>query len=212
MSPENKFYDSFGQIAVRGLRGRLKPDQIEAETVAQIRRLQNSGVTVSHVDTHKHAHMLPQVAEAVIRGAVACSVKAIRNPFIPLTGSVFTHIARRPHLWKRYTGISLLRGYNHDFRRRAEKAGLATPDGSFGVVMTGSVNENVFRAAIKSIPDGTWEFVCHPGYNDDELQHVKTKLRESREKEFHILTSDWAKKLLAEHGVQLISFRELAAG
>src|SRR5690348_13125201 len=40
MSPENKFYDGFGQIAVRGLRGALRQDQIEAETIAQIRKLQ----------------------------------------------------------------------------------------------------------------------------------------------------------------------------
>ncbi|MGA7342619.1 MAG: ChbG/HpnK family deacetylase, partial [Terracidiphilus sp.] len=32
-------------------------DQIEAETRAQIEFLQNKGLTLTHIDTHKHTHM-----------------------------------------------------------------------------------------------------------------------------------------------------------
>ena len=68
----------------------------------------------------------------------------------------------------------------------------------------------MFYAIARSIPEGTWEFVCHPGYNDQDLQAGKTRLRESRENELHVLTLPAARDVLAQQGIELISYRELA--
>jgi chitin disaccharide deacetylase len=207
----NRFYDGFGAVAMRSLRGRLNSQQIEHEVVAQIRRLQEAGIHVSHVDAHKHMHMLPQIAEAIMRAATACGVRAIRNPFVPLRPLVFAHVMRRPWLWTRYSQLTVLQRYQQTFHEQLGRFGIASPDGSFGVVATGSLDMKLFRAVVGCIPDGTWEFVCHPGYRDDELALVNTRLRESREKELAILTSPDARKILADHKVELISYRELAA-
>jgi predicted glycoside hydrolase/deacetylase ChbG (UPF0249 family) len=59
------------------------------------------------------------------------------------------------------------------------------------------------------MPEGTWEFVCHPGYNDDDLKLANTRLRESRETELRVLTMPEARKLLLYHGISLISYHEL---
>jgi hypothetical protein len=37
------------------------------------------------------------------------------------------------------------------------------------------------RSLLKGLPDGTWELVTHPGYNDTDLDKVRTRLRGSRE-------------------------------
>jgi predicted glycoside hydrolase/deacetylase ChbG (UPF0249 family) len=66
----------------------------------------------------------------------------------------------------------------------------------------------VFRALIENLPLGTWEFVSHPGYNDADLARVKTRLRDTREKELEILTSPIAKALLVREQVDLISYRD----
>ena len=50
-----------------------------------------------------------------------------------------------------------------------------------------------------------------PGYNDADLQGIHTRLRESREQELRILTSQSTRDLLAANGVEVISYRELAA-
>jgi chitin disaccharide deacetylase len=34
---------------------------------------------------------------------------------------------------------------------------------------------------LTAMPDGTWELVTHPGYNDADLAKVRTRLRASRE-------------------------------
>lgn len=87
---------------------------------------------------------------------------------------------------------------------------MITTEGSLGVVATGALDENLFRAILENLPEGTWEFVCHPGYNDAELDHIQTRLRASREQELAVLTADSTRKLLQTHGVELISYHDLS--
>src|SRR6187402_3067319 len=63
--------------------GRISTAEIEREAIAQIRKLQSVGIQPTHIDTHKHTHIFPRVTSAVLRAAVACGVKAIRNPIEP---------------------------------------------------------------------------------------------------------------------------------
>lgn len=210
-APQARFFDGFARLAVGSIRRGVSSEQVELEAAAQIRCLQDAGIAVSHVDAHKHTHMLPQIAEAVMRAAVSCGVRAIRNPFVPVRPMVFAHVARRPKLWKRYGEVTVLRKYHHSFLERVKQLGMVTPDGSFGVVVTGVLDLNLFRAIIGCIPEGTWELVCHPGYNDAELGLVRTRLKESRVRELAILTSPAARSILEKHQVELISYRELSA-
>jgi predicted glycoside hydrolase/deacetylase ChbG (UPF0249 family) len=86
---------------------------------------------------------------------------------------------------------------------------MISPDGALSIAATGALNEKLFRALIENLPDGTWEFVSHPGYNDAELQTVGTRLRESRVQELHILTSSAARDILESNNIELISYRDL---
>jgi len=87
---------------------------------------------------------------------------------------------------------------------------MTTSDGILGIVATGALDQQLFRLMVENLPDGTWEFVCHPGYNDAELQRVRTRLKASREKELQVLTSPETRELLAGEGIELISYRDLA--
>lgn len=201
----------FLELARDTFRHRIQPGEVEAEAAAQIRTLQSAGISVSHVDTHKHAHMLPSICQAVLHAARACGVRAVRNPFVPLRPLAFAHLLRRPKLWTRYTEVTVLRRYEAQFRELVAREGMTTTDGSFGVLVTGALDEALFEAIIGSIPEGTWEFVCHPGYNDTELDGIRTRLRSSREKELAVLTSDHARELLKKHNIELISYHQLTA-
>ena len=101
-SGATRFGDSLKTFAARALSGRLKPQQVEAETGAQIRKLQAAGIDVSHVDTHKHVHLFPAVLQPVLRAARACGPRAIRNPFGPRKPLRSRDLLRRPNLWTRY--------------------------------------------------------------------------------------------------------------
>jgi predicted glycoside hydrolase/deacetylase ChbG (UPF0249 family) len=190
-------------------RGRISPEQIEAEATAQFKKLQASGIEISHFDTHKHTHIFPAIYKALIKAARACGIKAVRNPFAPVRPLAFAHLVRRPKLWKRYSQVRVLRRYEEGFRKAVAEAGMKTPDGSFGIVSTGHLDEKLFAAVMGCLPEGTWEFVCHPGYNDADLDGVQTRLRVSREREREVLTSATARQILADQGVELISYRQL---
>jgi predicted glycoside hydrolase/deacetylase ChbG (UPF0249 family) len=187
----------------------LDPAEIEAETTAQIRKIQSAGISVSHIDSHKHTHLFAAVLRPVLRAALACGVQAVRNPFGPRKPLKSSELLARPSLWVRYAEVRLLRTLSGKFRDAARRQGMVTPDGTLGIVVTGALDEKLFRAIAAIIPEGTWEFVCHPGYNDADLQQANTRLSDSRETELRLLTMPEAKRLLEDQGIALISYREL---
>jgi hopanoid biosynthesis associated protein HpnK len=201
-----QFHTTLGSFARRAVMGKIKPEQIEAEAAAQIRKLQAAGIAVSHLDTHKHTHILPQVLRPLLRAARICGVKAVRNPFERLNVSL---VAGSPKLWRQFGKLFLLRGLGGGFRAEVRRAGLATCEGSIGIITTGFLDPVLLRRMIDSLPEGTWELVCHPGYNDSALDQVKTRLRESRAAELRILTSEETRQLLGQNGIELISYRDL---
>jgi predicted glycoside hydrolase/deacetylase ChbG (UPF0249 family) len=207
-----EFRRGLGEFASAALRGRIDPAQVEGEAAAQMRKLQAAGITLSHFDTHKHAHMFPAILGPLLRAARVCGVRAVRNPFAPVKPLAFAHLLRRPRLWKRYSQVIGLRRLLDQFRHAVQEEEMLTTDGTFGIVTTGALDLKLFEAIAGCIPEGTWEFVCHPGYNDAELSGVRTRLRESRAQELEVLTSPEARAVLERHGVELISFRELAGG
>jgi hopanoid biosynthesis associated protein HpnK len=205
------FRDGLKAFAARAIMGSLNPEEIEAEACAQIRKIQSAGITVSHFDTHKHTHVFPRVWKPLLRAAAACGVGALRNPFGPRRPLRSSDVLTRPSLWMRHAEVSILRSFAKNFRSSVDRLGFRTPDGTLGIEVTGVLDERLFRSIAEAIPEGTWEFVCHPGYNDADLQSANTRLRESRELELKALTLPEARQLLAEIGIELISYRELGS-
>jgi hopanoid biosynthesis associated protein HpnK len=211
LTHDSQFRDGLKTFALRAIAGRMNDDEIAAEATAQIRKIQSAGIAVSHFDTHKHTHLFPKILRPLLRAARECGVRALRNPFGPRMPLKSSQLLARPNLWTRYAEVRLLRRFADKFREAVDREGFATPDGTLGIEVTGTLDETLFRAIAQSIPEGTWEFVCHPGYNDVDLQAAKTRLRESRELELHVLTLPSARELLAREGIELISYRDMTA-
>ena len=203
-----RFREGISKFGALALLGRLAADEIEAEATAQIRKLQAAGIAVTHLDSHKHTHLFPRVLRPLLRAAKSCGIRAIRNPFERIQGS---HLAASPSLWRRWTEVGVLRSLARQFREAVQQAGISTPDGTLAIVATGALNERLLRLMVENLPEGTWELVCHPGYNDADLQGIRTRLRASREQELRILTSPSTRDLLAANGVEVVSFREMVA-
>ena len=205
----SRFRDGLMSFAARAIIGSIHADEITAEATAQIRKIQSSGIAVSHLDTHKHTHLFPKILRPLLRAAGACGIHALRNPFGPRLPLRSTDLLARPGLWARYAELRVLGRFAGTFREAVDREGFATPDGTLGIVVTGALDEILFHAIARSIPQGTWEFVCHPGYNDADLQGAETRLRQSRETELRVLTLPAAREVLMQQDIQLISYREL---
>ena len=172
------FRPSLVEFLLAALRGKIREEDIAREAAAQIQYLQRAGIDVTHIDTHKHVHILPQIARPLLYIAERARIGAIRNPF------------EEP--WSRRIGHSdLLRrlevGLIHPLRKRFEalpqirNKTILTTDGTIGISATGRLDEASLRALLAAMPDGLWELVLHPGYNDHELDTIRTRLRVTRE-------------------------------
>ncbi len=136
------------------LRGRIREQEIEAEAIAQIRRIQSSGVTVSHIDSHKHIHAFPRVLAPLLRAAQHCGVDCVRNPFEPSWSLRATRVASA---WRR-AQVHAMRSQRRAFSRLTREHGMLTTDGSIGVLATGSLDEHVLRSILHAMPrvPGSW--------------------------------------------------------
>ena len=206
-----RFRDGLKTFAARALAGRINPEETEAEASAQIRKIQSTGINISHIDTHKHTHLFPAVLRPLLKAASACGVRAVRNPFGPRFPLKSTQLLARPNLWARFLEVRVLRQFSSKFRDAIAQEGFSTTDGTLGIEVTGVLDDTLFRAIAQSVPEGTWEFVCHPGYNDADLQAANTRLRESRETELQVLTSPRARQMLSDQGIALISYQNLSS-
>jgi predicted glycoside hydrolase/deacetylase ChbG (UPF0249 family) len=116
----------------------------------------------------------------------------------------------------------MLHTFSRQFLQRIKRAGLLAPDGVVGVIETGLLDRpgessgrssgysSLLRQTLASLPEGTWELVCHPGYNDADLRRAGTRLLDSREEERHLLASAELRQFLEEQKIRVIGYREFA--
>jgi hopanoid biosynthesis associated protein HpnK len=206
---DGHFRNSLKDFARAAVEKKLVAEEIERETAAQLRKLQAQGINVTHVDSHKHTHMFPQVLRPMLRAARACGVQAVRNPFEPVGSWPMGFVATTPALWLRSCGVLTFRIFAREFRKAIREAGMATTDGTVGIAVTGKLDQKSLLALLDALPEGTWELVCHPGYADADLRATGTRLVGSREVELEALSSAQTRAKLQARGIDLISYADL---
>lgn len=170
------------------------------ELSRQVRKIIDAGIRPSHLDTHKHTHLLPPVLDAVARIAQEFGIPWVRRPFdLPMTGTAW-----KPRLTSK--GFTVVRGR---FHRVLAQHGCRTTDHFAGFQITGRYDAGELARLIRSLPEGRTEFMCHPGFCTDELRAARTRLKESRRRELDALVSPEVRRALAESGVILSSYREM---
>jgi chitin disaccharide deacetylase len=175
---------------------------IYEELTAQIRRILEAGIQLSHLDTHKHTHLLPPVLAAVARISQEYRIPWVRRPFdFPLQPN-------SPGLTKRVVSraFGTVRGR---FERVLSRYGCRSTDHFAGFQMTGRFDASTLAGLIRALPEGSTEFMCHPGYCTAELHAARTRLKDSREQELGALIAPEVRTALREAEVELVSYREL---
>ena len=196
-------------LLLRIASGRLRIEEVEREWDAQIRKVRESGIAPTHLDGHKHVHMLPGLFELALRLAKKHGIRAVRvaneasslrsalSAGTPQNGGVVLKQSVRAR------GLKVLaRGA----RKMAERAGIATSDYFCGITQTGEWTWEGLKEFLEKLPEGTTELMCHPGYADEELRGTATRLQESRKAELDILTDAEIRKIVASRGIRLINY------
>jgi predicted glycoside hydrolase/deacetylase ChbG (UPF0249 family) len=174
------------------------------ELRAQVRRILDAGIRPSHFDTHKHTHIAPPVLEAVARLAREFDVTWVRRPLdFPLNalgGGV-------PRLKRLTSGAIGLMGGR--FQRVLERYGRRTTDHFAGFQITGRFRAADLTALMALIPEGSTEFMCHPGRCGPALRSAPTRLKESRERELEALIAPEVRDAMQRHAIELVDYAGL---
>jgi predicted glycoside hydrolase/deacetylase ChbG (UPF0249 family) len=175
---------------------------IYQEVRGQVRRVLDAGLKPTHLDTHKHTHLLPPVLDAVARISEEFKIPWVRRPFdfraayegVPWTkravGNAFGIVRSR-------------------FSRVLVQHGCRSTDHFAGFQVTGRYNASQLARLILALPDGSTEFMCHPGICGEELRAAHTRLQESRQRELIALTSPEVRAAVTDAGVRLAAYRDL---
>ena len=184
-------------------------DAIRLELSSQISKVLDYGLQPTHLDSHQHVHVLPQVLEVVIELARRFSIPWIRNPF---DETPFFHFARLVD--KKRTGsfclqhlkAKAIRVCRSSFLGRARCSGVRLPDHFFGISLTGIWNEAAMVQLCDELPPGITEWMVHPGYCDQDLLRSGSRLSGQRETEKDLLLSPAMQEHLARERITLSSF------
>jgi predicted glycoside hydrolase/deacetylase ChbG (UPF0249 family) len=196
-------------LLLRLARRSLALDEVEREWEAQIRKARGAGIQPTHLDGHKHVHMLPGLFEIALRLAKRHGIGAVRvaheasNLRAALSSGGEHHASVVMKQGVQARGLKLLA---RDARGQAERMGIATADYFCGIAQTGEMTREGVARLLKSLPEGTTELMCHPGYVDAELGVSATRLQGSRQAEVEILTDTGIRNLVASQGIRLIDY------
>jgi len=175
------FRPSLGEFMRALLLGRIDAAEVAREAAAQVERLQRAGIAVTHLDTHKHVHVFPAIARPLLQVAERCGVGAMRNPFEPEWSFGLGHGG-----WQRRLSLRLIGSLRSRFVElpSIREGRVRTTDGTAAISATGQLNSTTLGEILRALPaSGTYEICCHPGYNDSDLDRVRTRLRGEREVE-----------------------------
>ncbi|MBI3668561.1 MAG: ChbG/HpnK family deacetylase [Acidobacteria bacterium] len=209
------FWGRPGRLAVRLLSGKIRLAEVERELRAQIEKVCQAGVVVTHLDGHMHVHMLPAIFPIAIRLARACGIPAMRLP-VERRAGLWSLLRRngsaRSTILKQHLGARAVAGLASRFGKRLREARLAYPSHFYGLTQTGFLDAASLSAILMNLPEGTSELMCHPGYADRALHGARTRLVAQREAELAALTSPEIVDLIHRRGIELIDYCALARG
>jgi len=140
--------------------------QMAAEIEAQFDAYRATGLPLDHVNAHRHFHLHPSIAAAILAIGPRYGMKAMRVPLEPRTMLAQIQPAGRAGV----AGIAA--PFIRALGRRARRAGLTTPDTVFGLAWSGAMTTDRVAGLLQLLPQGVTEIYFHPATRDDFLHHA----------------------------------------
>lgn len=185
---DGRFHDSMLRTALAIAASAAARAQLAAEIEAQFQAFAATGLPLDHVNAHKHFHLHPMIASAVLRIGPRYGMKAMRVPY-------------------ERGGTAPLRWWARQLRGRLRRAGLTVNDRFIGLGWTGAMDAARMREAVATPVDGLIEIYCHPATDDLWPGHAPGYRYCD---ELEALTDPAVKRALADGGVRRGSFADFA--
>lgn len=186
-------------LFMRSVTGRLSLEDLELEIGAQIARIRDAGISISHLDGHKHLHQLPVVREAVVRCAGRFGIQRAR-----VSISKFNDLNKLSPIAR--IGIGVRNRMSHRSASLFASHGIRSPSGIVDIASIMRAPDRASRALAALGAKLPLEVFCHPGTQAADVEKPGSC---SRFDELNYLVSDGFAQLMQALGVQTISYWEL---
>lgn len=203
-----RFYLTPGRLLCRLITRRINLREIELELQEQILKVLRAGIIPTHLDGHKHVHILPGISKIVIRLAQEFGISSVRCPLEEFPMAIRLPRGRRDpqtSVLKQYLVGRAVSLFARRFRRRLSQAAVVWPAHFFGLGETGFLTIQTLESILKRLPEGVSELMCHPGYANSHLKRTGTRLLAQREVEVEALIWLRTRMLVDEERIRLIS-------
>lgn len=190
------------RFIIKYLLGGVDPSKVEREIEAQIKKILDSGLQITHIDSHDYIHMLPLILEIVIKLAKRHNIAFIRFPYE-------RYISINTGLWRHILQFCLNTTCCF-LKDNFANAKIRRTDYFYGFLESGHLTEQHIRHSLKSVAPGITEFVCHPGLYDDILRYYQ-HWHYHWEQEVEVLTSQGLRNLIRDFGIETTNFRDINA-
>ncbi len=191
MSAEGEFHRKRA-LFVRSLTGQLSLSELEKEIAAQIGRVRDAGVRISHIDGHKHLHQLPVVSAAVANVLPRFGISRVRITRLRSVQAAAhaSTLVREVISWQ---AASVFR-----------RAGLRSPVRTLDLT-TVCGTDRMLRRSISRLVDrrGAVELCCHPGTPAADRDKPGSHRRAD---ELDYLLSPAFRELLNASGAKLVTY------
>ena len=131
--------------------------QLEAEIRAQFQAFADTGLTLDHVNAHKHFHLHPTLLQMLLRIGGEFGMAAVRLPREPAWAA-----RRAGGAIAGTTVAGLLSPWLAIMRHRLRAAGITHNDHVFGMSDSGAMDEARLLQILARLPEGVTEIYLHP--------------------------------------------------
>jgi hopanoid biosynthesis associated protein HpnK len=200
VTSKGMFYQHAKNFILKYLLGRIDERQIYKELEAQVVKVLDSGIAVSHIDSHQHLHMLPKILRAVISISKKYGIRFIRFPNEKINSSMLHELSHMPRLMQMLVLSS--------FCRIGRRLNFARTDRFFGFLYSGRLNRFNLISILYQLPiTGVSEIMCHPGFEDSNSSYAHWDYH--WQDELNALVDPNIKEFIVKNEIELISFRQL---
>jgi len=200
------FPPQYPQFLLRYMLGKITIDDIRRELTAQVKKVTSAGINITHIDSHQHLHIIPEILTVVIDIAKEHKIRALRIP-----DESYFFFGSYPFSLVRFVARCGLTYLARIARHKVRKNNLVVPNHFFGMLAGGNMQEKYLSEIIRQIPDGVSEIMVHPGSNN-KLLSTQHNWEYHWEEELLALTSKNIGRLITDKDISLVSFRELSHG
>jgi len=180
----------------------VSPAHLHAEFRAQMERFQRlAGRLPDHVDCHHFVHLYPPFFQVYAELAAEFHTP-LRVPFPP-EADFRRAVATLPYLEE--FPLDLVRGMVVTNSALLESRHLSHPDHFISTFFgREALTLDYLLHLLRTLPDGTSELMCHPGYDDQAL--AGSTYRREREIELELLTHPAVRACVTEARIDLGTF------